>query len=93
MDALSPEVMRVSASSPPQAVAGSIRALIFDENQMPIIRAIGAGAVAQACKGIAIARGYVATRGFDLGTAIGFETVLGDNGNDISAQTFHLYMR
>jgi stage V sporulation protein S len=93
MDAITPEVMRVSASSPPQAVAGSIRALIFEENTMPVIRAIGAGAVAQACKGIAIARGYVATRGLDLGTTIGFETVAGDKGGDISAQTFHLFIR
>lgn len=93
MDAMTPNLMRVSASSSPQAVAGSIRALIFDENQMPVIRAIGAGAVAQTCKGIAIARGFVATRGYDLGTTIGFETVVGDNGTDISAQTFHLFMR
>lgn len=93
MDALIPNLMRVSASSPPQAVAGSIRALVCDENTMPVIRAIGAGAVAQACKGIAIARGYVATRGLDLGTTIGFDTVLGDDGNDISAQTFHLFIR
>ena len=86
-------LMRVSASSAPQAVAGSIRAVIFETNQMPVIRAIGAGAVAQACKGIAIARGYVATRGFDLGVAIGFETIAGDEGHDISAQTFRLYLR
>ena len=92
-DAMTPNLMRVSASSSPQAVAGSIRAVIFDSNQMPVIRAIGAGAVAQACKGIAIARGYVATRGLDLGTTIGFETVSGDTGQDISAEVFHLYMR
>jgi stage V sporulation protein S len=92
MDTDAPNLMRVSASSSPQAVAGSIRAVIFEENQMPVIRAIGAGAVAQACKGIAIARGYVATRGVDLATTIGFETIPGD-GRDISAQTFHLFLR
>jgi stage V sporulation protein S len=86
-------IMRVSASSSPQGVAGSIRAVIFEQNQMPTIRAVGAGAVAQACKGIAIARGYVATRGFDLGTTIGFETIVGDGGQNISSQTFHLFMR
>lgn len=88
-----PYVMRVSASSSPQSVAGSIRAVIFESNQMPIIRAIGAGAVGQACKGIAIARGFVATRGMDLGTTIGFETVEGDSGQDISAQVFRLFIR
>jgi len=85
--------VRVSASSPPQAVASSIRTVIFDQNQMPVVRAIGAGAVAQACKAIAIARGHVATRGLDLGTTIGFETIPGDSGQDISAQVFHLFLR
>lgn len=93
MDASTPNLMRVSASSSPQAVAGSIRALIFEENQMPVIRAIGAGAVAQTCKGIAIARGFVATRGYDLAVTIGFDTIVGENGSEISAQTFHLFMR
>jgi stage V sporulation protein S len=85
--------MRVSASSSPQAVAGSIRAVIFEDSRMPVIRAIGAGAVAQACKGIAIARGYVATRGLDLSTNIGFDTVVGDEGQDVSAQVFRLFVR
>jgi stage V sporulation protein S len=88
-----PYVMRVSASSSPQSVAGSIRAIIFEMNQMPIIRAIGAGAVGQACKGIAIARGYVAPRGMDLAVTIGFETVTGDSGQEISSQVFHLFAR
>ena len=86
-------LMRVSATSPPQAVASSINKAIFDQQQMPIIRAIGAGAVCQACKGIAIARGLVATRGHDLGVNIGFDTIRGDSGQDISAQTFHLFLR
>ena len=86
-------LMRVSATTPPQAVASSINRAIFDQNQTPVIRAIGAGAVAQACKGIAIARGLVATRGRDLATTIGFDTVKGDSGTDISAQTFHLFLR
>ena len=60
---------------------------------MPIVRAIGAGAICQAVKGIAIARGLVATRGRDLATTIGFDTIMGDSGNEISAQTFHLFLR
>lgn len=87
------DVMRVGAASPPQAVASSIQRSIFDESYLPTIRAIGAGAVAQACKGIAIARGHVAVRGLDLGVAIGFDNVPGDNGTEISAQTFRLFLR
>src|SRR5262245_61466207 len=87
-------VMRVSAGSSPQAVASSIRAFIFETNQMPVLRAIGAGAVAQTCKAIAIARGHVAVRGLDLAVNIGFETIRGpEQGHDISSQTFHLFLR
>jgi len=86
-------LMRVSATTPPQAVASSINKAIFEQNQMPIVRAIGAGAICQAVKGIAIARGLVATRGRDLATTIGFDTITGDSGSEISAQTFHLFLR
>lgn len=86
-------LIRVSATTPPQAVANSIFKAIFESQTMPVIRAIGAGAVAQTCKGIAIGRGLVATRGRDLATTIGFDTIKGDSGNDISAQTFHLFLR
>lgn len=86
-------LMKVGASTPPQAVANSIARSIFDESKFPVMRAVGAGAVAQACKGIAIARGIVAPKGLDLACTIGFDTVKGDNGQDISAQTFHLHPR
>jgi stage V sporulation protein S len=86
-------LIRVSATTPPQAVANSIFKVIFEQQTMPIIRAIGAGAVCQACKGIAIARGLVATRGRDLATTVGFDTIKGNSGTDISAQTFHLFLR
>ena len=85
--------IRVRTNSPVQQVAHSIRIAIFDEHKMPIIRAVGAGAVAQACKGIAVARGLVATQGLDLGCNIGFANVLGEDGEEITAQTFHLFVR
>jgi len=85
--------IRVRTNSPVQQVANSIRVAIFEEHKMPIIRAVGAGAVAQACKGIAIARGLVATQGFDLGCNIGFVNIIGEGGEEITAQTFHLFVR
>lgn len=88
-----PYVLRVAANSPPQSVASSIHRCITDEGRFPVIRAIGAGAVAQACKAIAIARGLVAPKGMDLVCIIGFETVVGTQGTDISAQTFILFAR
>lgn len=87
------EVMRVGATSPPQSVALSIQRSIVDEMHYPTIRAIGAGAVAQACKGIAIARGHMAVRGVDLACNIGFDNVLNENDEEISAQTFRLFLR
>jgi stage V sporulation protein S len=86
-------LMRVSASSPVQAVANSIAKSIFESGHFPVIRAIGAGAVAQACKAIAIARGIVAPRGMDLSVVIGFDTIVGDTGDEISAQIFYLHAR
>jgi stage V sporulation protein S len=86
-------LMKVSATTPPQAVASSIAKCIFESSQFPVLRAIGAGAVAQACKGVAIARGIVAPRGLDLACTIGFDTITGENGQEISAQVFFLHAR
>lgn len=85
--------IRVKTTASPQQIAATIRVAIIDEHKLPILRAIGAGAVGQACKGIAIARGYIATQGFDLATTIGFARVMGENGAEINSQTFHLFLR
>ena len=78
-------VLRVKGSSSPQAVAAAISHSIYD-NKKVVLRAIGAGAVNQAVKACAIARGYVAPRGFDLSIRPGFVTV-NLNGDDVSAIT------
>lgn len=85
--------IRVRPNSPVQQVAQSIRIAIFEEHRMPVIRAVGAGGVNQACKAIAIARGHVATQGFDLGVNIGFANVTGEDGAEITALAFHLFVR
>ena len=51
------------------------------------MRAVGAGAVNQAVKAIAIARGYVAPRGMDLTCVPGFATIKSRDG-EISAIVF-----
>ena len=53
-----PEIIRVSASSRSTAVAGAIAGVIR-EYRMAEVQAIGAGAVNQAVKAIAIASGYL----------------------------------
>lgn len=59
------EILKVSAKSQPKAVAGAIAA-VLRENSTAEIQAVGAGAINQAVKAIAIARGYVAPNGIDL---------------------------
>lgn len=59
------EVLKVSANSKPVSVAGAIAGVIRTDHKVEV-QAIGAGAVNQAIKAIAISRGYVAAGGIDL---------------------------
>ena len=59
------EVLKVSAKSQPKSVAGAIAAVLRESGAVEV-QAIGAGAVNQSVKSIAIARGYVAANGIDL---------------------------
>lgn len=76
-------VLRVGAGSNPQAVASAIAHSVY-ETRTCKIRAVGAGAVNQATKAIAIARGYTAPRGLDIAYIPGFTTIKSHDG-DISA--------
>ena len=58
-------VFKVSSKSRPQSVAGAIANAIRTDSKVEI-QCIGAGALNQAIKGIAIARGYVAPTGKDI---------------------------
>ena len=53
------EVLRVSANSSPSSVAGAIASVMRTSGEVEV-QAVGAGAVNQAVKSIAIARGYLA---------------------------------
>lgn len=86
------DVLKVSGSSNPQSV-GSIVARAVNAGQMPKVRAIGASAVNQAVKACAIARGFVAPRGTDLCFIIGFDDIIGENGESISAISFKPVVR
>jgi stage V sporulation protein S len=78
--------LRVSASSNPQSVASAIAHAIYEKHEVKL-RAVGAGAVNQAVKAIAISRGYVAPRGLDLTCKPGFTTIESRDG-EISAIVF-----
>ncbi|WP_123054078.1 stage V sporulation protein S [Clostridium sp. JN-1] len=59
------EVLKVSAKSQPKSVAGALAAVLRG-NISAEVQAVGAGAVNQAVKAIAITRGFVAPNGIDL---------------------------
>jgi stage V sporulation protein S len=59
------EILKVSASSQPKSVAGAMAAVLREKGAVEV-QAVGAGAVNQAVKSIAIARGYVAPNGIDM---------------------------
>ena len=59
------EILKVSSKSNPSSVAGAI-ANVFKEKNTVEIQSVGAGAINQAIKAIAIARGFVAPSGKNL---------------------------
>jgi stage V sporulation protein S len=59
------EVLRVSSKSNPHAVAGAM-AGIARQGGAAEVQVVGAGALNQAIKAVAIARGFVADTGMDL---------------------------
>ena len=59
------ETLRVSSKSKPNTVAGAIAGVIREQGQVEL-QTVGAGALNQAIKAIAIARGFLAPSGIEL---------------------------
>ena len=59
------KLLNVSSTSKPNSVAGAIAGIVRAEGKVQI-QTIGAGALNQTIKGIAIARGYIAPTGQEL---------------------------
>ena len=68
------ETLKVSSKSNPNSVAGAIAGIIAEKGKVEL-QAIGAGAINQVVKAIAIARGFVAASGVDLVCVPAFSTV------------------
>lgn len=68
------DVLRVSGGTSAHDLAAAISHGIYD-GKRPILRAIGAGAVNQAVKGVAIAQSFVGSRGLVLSIRPGFQEV------------------
>ncbi|PKM77765.1 MAG: stage V sporulation protein S [Firmicutes bacterium HGW-Firmicutes-15] len=72
------EVLKVSAKSSPNSVAGALAGVLREKGSAEI-QAIGAGAINQSIKAIAIARGFVAPSGMDLICIPAFTDIMIDN--------------
>jgi stage V sporulation protein S len=59
------QTLRVSAKSKPNTVAGAVAGVIRDQGTVEV-QTVGAGALNQAIKAIAIARGFLTPAGIDL---------------------------
>ena len=71
------DVLKVSTKSNPNSVAGALAAIIKEKN-IAEMQAVGAGAINQAVKAIAIARGFIAPSGKDLVCVPAFTDIIID---------------
>ena len=72
------EIIKVSSKSNPNSVAGALANTLREKDAIEM-QAIGAGALNQAIKAIAIARGFVAPSGKNLVCIPAFSNILIDN--------------
>jgi stage V sporulation protein S len=68
------DIIKVSAESRTSAVAGAIAGVVRERHRADV-QAIGAGAVNQAVKAVAIARGYLHEDGLDVVCLPEFATI------------------
>jgi stage V sporulation protein S len=91
MDAPIVEETKVSAKSRSTAVAGAIAAVIR-EHHYAEVQAIGAGAVNQAVKALAISRGYLSRDSLDI-IFTPFFTEVDIDGQERTAVRFRVELR
>ncbi len=72
------DILKVSSKSSPKSVAGAITAITREKRPVEL-QAVGAGAVNQAAKAIAIARSNLALFGIDLVCIPAFDNVMIDD--------------
>jgi len=72
------EILKVSAKSSPNSVAGALAGVLREKGNAEM-QAIGAGALNQAIKAVAIARGFVAPHGMDVVCVPAFTDIVIDN--------------
>ena len=84
------DTLKVSSRSNPVSVAGAIAGIIREKGSVEV-QGIGAGAVNQAIKAVAIARGFLIPTGFDVSCAPVFSDIL-INGESRTAIRLSIYV-
>ena len=85
------EFLKVSSKSSPSSVAGAIAGMIKDG--LPVeIQSVGAGAVNQAVKAIAISRGFLSPVGIEIACIPAFADITID-GENRTAIRFSVFKR
>lgn len=77
------EVLKVSTKSNPNSVAGALAGIVREQGAVEV-QTVGAGALNQAIKAIAIARGFLAPSGVELTCIPAFADIL-INGEERTA--------
>ncbi len=77
------EILKVSSKSNPNSVAGALAGIIREQGSAEM-QTVGAGALNQAIKAVAIARGFIAPAGLEL-TCIPAFTDIEINGEERTA--------
>jgi len=84
-------LIKVSAQSRTTSVAGAIAGIIREDGRAEM-QAIGAGAVNQAVKALAIARGYLNEDGIDIGATPALND-LDIDGREVTAVRLSIFKR
>ena len=69
------EVLKISSKSNPNSIAGAIAGLVKESDKAEM-QAIGAGALNQAIKALAIARGFLTPSGIEICITPSFKEIL-----------------
>lgn len=77
------EILKVSTKSNPNSVAGALAGIVREQGAVEV-QTVGAGALNQAIKAIAIARGFLAPSGMELTCIPAFADIL-INGEERTA--------
>lgn len=83
------ETLRVSSKSKPNTVAGAIAGVVREKGEVEV-QTVGAGALNQAMKAVAIARGFLVPSGIDLVCVPSFSDIQID-GNERTAIRLHVF--